>query len=218
MVEMLVATSVFSIVFGIAAMLYVHASWRTANALESNRLMGQVRDLSKYLDNTIRNSNYCQIVTRGLPLLGTTALECTMPANGATTDQYGTYSSYTASSCANGQVHWGTGVNRWFYFADTTGNYANNGNYRWIAEKASGTPAQNGIANFTFYNGNTNTYNWSLISSVTFSVNTANDTVTYTITASDMFANGATLGTSTDTADSRSLTLTRTVYWQHSVT
>jgi hypothetical protein len=213
MVEMMVAASIFALIFGLCGMLYVQATWRTANALELNKLEGQVRDLDRFLEESIENATSCTSIVRS-----GNALECVMPANGSGYDQFGLYSGYTPSSCSSSTVHWGTSVGRYIYFSDTTGFWSANGSYLWALEK-TGAPGlySTGTINFTYYNGNTNIYNWYLIDSLSFTVN-SNNSVTYTIHATDLTRTGATLGSSTDYANSHTLQLTRTVYWRHSIT
>jgi prepilin-type N-terminal cleavage/methylation domain-containing protein len=217
LIEMMVSVSIFAMIFGLAGMLYVQSTWRAANAMETNKLVGEVRDLDRFLETTFQNATNVQSVYRGLPLLSATAIECTMPANGSTYDQFGLYNSYTPSSCTNGAVHWGTGKLRYLYFSDSTGAYANSGSTFCVSEVSSGAPTSY-FAPFTYLYSNTNINNWYLIDSVTFTINSANNTVTYVIHATDLTQTGQALGTSADTADSHTLQLTRTVYWRHSVT
>jgi prepilin-type N-terminal cleavage/methylation domain-containing protein len=219
MVEMMVASTIFAIIFGLCGMLYVQSTWRTANALELNKVEGQVRDLDRFLENSIQNATSCTTVSRGLPLLSATSLKCVMPANGSSYNQFGSYSSYTPSSCSSGAVHWGTGLTRYIFFSDNTGKYPNGGSYLWEADMVgpANPDSPHTITNFTYYNGNTNIYNWFLIDNFTYTIN-ANNSVTYTIHATDLTRTGAAMGTSTDTANSHTCQLTRTVYWRNSVT
>lgn len=220
MIEMMVAVSIFAMIFGLAGMLYVQSTFRAANAMEINKLTGEVRDLDHWLETTIQNATSVTTASRsGLTGLSATALVFTMPANGSAYDQFGLFNAYTPASCSSGTVHWGTGVNRWLYFSDSGGTWSNGGSYLWTAEKNGSSPGNNSMVTaFTFYNSNSNIYNWSLIDSLTFTVNTSNNTVTYTIHASDLTQTGQVLGSSQDTADSHTLQITRTVYWRHSVT
>jgi hypothetical protein len=213
MVEMMVTMTIFAMVFGLADMLYVQSVFRAANALELNKLVDQVRQLDTWLETTIQQSTNISVLVRG----STSGLDCTMPANGSAYDEFGLYNNFTPSSCSSGTVHWGTGKLRYIYFSDSTGAYANSGTYVWTSEVASGSPTS-GYAAFTYLNSNTNIYNWYLIDKLTFTVNAANDSVTYVIHATDLTRTGAALGNTVDTANSHTLQLTRTVYWRNSVT
>src|SRR5947209_836664 len=164
LIEMLIAVSIFSMIFGIVAMLYVHASFRTANAMASNKMLSEMRDLDQYLENSIENANACASVSRGLPLLSATSLKCTMPSTGNVTDAYGVYYNFKPTSASGSTLHWGTGKTRWFFFADSAGNYANGGSYLWMAENAGANPVSTDLKNnWTYYGGNTSTYRWDLI-------------------------------------------------------
>lgn len=218
MVEMMVAVSIFAMIFGLAGMLYVQSTFRAANAMEINKMTGEVRDLDRWLETSIQNATSVTTATRsGLSGLSATALVLTMPANGSAYDQFGLFNAYTPASCSNGIVHWGTGKTRYLYFSDSTGAYANGGADLWTQEVTTGSPSS-GYTPFTLYASNSNINNWYLIDSVTFKVNTTNNTVTYVIHASDLTQTGQVLGTSQDTADSHTLQVTRTVYWRHSIT
>ena len=141
-----------------------------------------------------------------------------MPANGSSYDEFGLYDGFTPSSCGSGTVHWGTGMNRYIYYSDSSGNYNNSGSYIWVAEVNSGNP-NSGRTQFTYLNGNTNISNWSLIDSFTYTINSTNHSVTYVIHATDLTRTGQAVGTnSADTANSHTLQLTRTVYWRNSTT
>lgn len=216
-VEMMVATVIFALIFGVSAMLYVHASFRTANAMASNKLMSEVNDLDQDVENSIQNAESCTSVSRGLPLLSATALQCLMPPTGNGTDENGLNNSYTPSSISGSAVHWGTGGKyRWYYFADSTGNASNSGSILWCAETTTSANPTTGVTNFTYYYGNTSTYKWDLIDGFSYTIDAVHNSVTYTITASDLVPLGTTVGSSTATNQSRSISLTRTVYWRHS--
>src|SRR5579862_8432574 len=105
MVEMMVTMTIFAMVLGLADMLYVQSTFRSANALELNKLVDQVRQLDVWLEKTIQQSTSVSILVRG----STTGLDCTMPANGSAYDEFGLYNNFTPSSCGSGIVHWGTG-------------------------------------------------------------------------------------------------------------
>ena len=217
LIELLITISIFSMIFGVTAMIYVHASYRTAEAMATNKMLSEVRSLDQYLENSIQNANTCTSVSRGLPLLSATCLKFTMPATGNVTDAYGAYYNYKPLSASGSTVHWGTGLNRWFYFADAAGNYANSGNYLFVAENAGANPlTTDNKTNWTYYGANTSSYRWDLIDGVSWSVDIVHNSVTYTITASDLVPLGTT--TSTTSNQSRQISLSRTVYWRHSVT
>ena len=222
---MLVAVSIFSVIFGLCGIIYVHASWRVANAVAMNRMLYQVQYLDKYLENTIQNASSCSGVSYG----SATVLECTMPATGTTTDDNEVYNNFTPQSVSSQSVHWGQGKHRWFYPSDSTGSYNSgllgilgggaSGNMIWMAEVSGGSnpSTSDRVVKFTYYNSNTSNYRWYLIDTWTISVNTSNHSVTYTIGASDMTRSDSTVGTSTDTAGSHKFSITRTVYWRNSV-
>ena len=218
LIELMIAITIFSMIFGIVAMIYVHATVRTAQAMASNKLMSEMRDLDQYLENSIQNANSCANVSRGLPLLSANALQLTMPSSGNVKDSWGVYYNYNPISASGPTLHWGTGMYRTFFFANSAGNYANSGNYLWMAEaNTSGSPAgTNNITNWTYYAGNTSTYRWDLIDGFSWSIDAVHNSVTYTITGSDLVPLGTT--TATTSAQSRQISLTRTVYWRHSTT
>jgi len=217
LVEMMVAVTIFAMIFGITGMIYIHASYRTANAMASNKLLSEIRDLDQYLENTIENANTATTVSRGLPLISATALKFTMPATGNVTDAYGVYYNFKPTSASGSTVHWGTGKTRWFYFADSAGNFSNSGSYLWMAENTGSNPSSSdNLTNWTYYGGNTATYRWDLIDGISWSVDLVHNSVTYTITGSDLVSLGTT--TSTTSSQSRQISLTRTVYWRHSTT
>jgi len=211
MIEMMVTMTIFAMVFGLADMLYVQSVFRAANAMELNKLVDQVRQLDTWLEHTIQQSTNVQYAVRA------GAVQFTMPANGSTYDEFGLYKTFTPSSCSSGTVHWGTGKLRFIYDSDSTGLYVNTGADLWVQEVALGVPIT-GYAPFTFLNSNTNINNWYLVTGLNFTINSANNSVTYTIVASDLTRTGQASGSSTDTANSHTLQLTRTVYWRHSVT
>jgi prepilin-type N-terminal cleavage/methylation domain-containing protein len=227
LIEVLVAISIFSVIFGLCGMIYIHASWRVANAVAMNRMLYQVQYLDKYLENTIQNANTCTTVSYG----SATLLKCTMPSTGTTTDDNEVYNAYTPTSASSNSVHWGQGKRRWFYPSDSTGSYNSGllgilggptGNKLWMAERSDdsnpNSGGSDGITKFTFQNGNTSNYRWYLIDTWTISVNSSNHSVTYTIGASDLTRSDSTLGSSTDTAGSHTYAISRTVYWRNSVT
>jgi prepilin-type N-terminal cleavage/methylation domain-containing protein len=229
LIEMLVAVSIFSVIFGLCAAIYVHASWRVANAVAMNRMLYQVQYLDKFLENTIQNANTCTMVTYG----STSVLKCTMPQTGSPTDDNEVYNAYTPISVSNTTgVHWGQGKRRWFYPSDSTGNYNSGllgilgggptGNKLFMAEVSNDSNPSGGgsdaITKFTFYNSNTSNYRWYLIDTWTVSVNSSNHSVTYTIGASDLTRGDTAVGASSDTAGSHTYSITRTVYWRNSTT
>jgi hypothetical protein len=217
MVEMMVTTAITAVLIGIAAALYVYSSYRTAHSMASNFVLSQVRDLTKVLENTVSNATSCSIQINGT----NTALKCVMPSTGLDYNSWGVYKSYVPASANTGVIHWGTGKRRWFYLSDNTGAFVNLlGTQLSMAERADDVIplSTDAITNFTYYYGATSQYRWNLIDSVSFSVNSAANTVTYTINASDLVRAGTAMGSSTDTAGGRKLSITRTVYWRRSST
>src|SRR5947209_6247803 len=114
MVELMVSLTIFAMVFGLAATLYAYATRRTTDALAMNNLIGQVTYVDQYLERTIENANSCTTSGNG----STTSLVCTMPQTGNTKDDVGVFATYSPISCSSGNLHWGTGNSRWFYWSD----------------------------------------------------------------------------------------------------
>lgn len=216
MVETMLAASLTSIVLGVLALTYSHMMRGVSQAMGSASVVDQVRRFDDMIQTTVQNAGSCTVDNSN----SNPALMCVMPANGATLDAYGAYNTYTPTSCSGGNTHWGVGNRRWFYWSNTTGNSTISGSYLWMCETTSNSrPTTTGIfPNFAFYYGDTTNPRWSLISSFTFSVNTANNTVTYTITGSIFLPTNSKPGTAQtgDSTRTRTYSITRTVYWKHS--
>lgn len=218
MVELMVVMAVFAVMIGAITAIYGHMAGQTSRALAHNYVLAQVRDLNSYLEHTIEMAHSCSNSSRGLLGLSGNALTCVEPSSIATSDAYGVGWTYTPTGTSGTNLTWGSGNTRWFFFSDSTGSYNSQGNILWMADKNGGGSPGNGadVTSWTYYGGNTANYNrWNFIDGLSWTIN-ANNSVTYTITASDLYPDGTTLGSSSDTAHSFSVSLTRTVYWRNS--
>ena len=215
LVEVLLATLLTAIIVGTLTSLYVFVVNRAAHAAADVSTTHQVQALSGILKRNISSAVSCEVVTAG----GNTGLKCIMPVDGVDKDTDGYFDSYSPNGVSRrGIAKFGSGKRIWFYFADTTGNFAVPGKLLWKAVRTDDAlPTAADVDNaFTYYYGS-GKETWNLIESVTFVTDSSRGITSYSINSSsltrtDMRKSDA---VSITDADSYTADLSRTIYWRH---
>lgn len=212
MVEVVMASALTVVVVGAMAYMFHFAARTAANVSASANTTFQAQLLANELTRVIRNSVSCSTVTSG----SNTGLRCTMPFNGTDFDGDGYNDSYTPIGVSKrGIEKYGTGKRVWFYMSDSTGLLANTGALVWRAQRNDNSTPVAGDRDTAFpYDRGTTNSRWNTIESVTFSVDSANRTTTFTIVSSQL-SRARRTASSADVNSGAGFrtTLTRTVFW-----
>jgi Tfp pilus assembly protein PilV len=206
-IETMLAASLTSVVVATMALAYHYAAVRTSQALATSSVSNQVQSLMGEIDATISKASSVTIVTTG----GNTGIRCTMPASLDTT-----LNAYTPATVTGGSPTWGKGKRVWFYTADASGAFTSPGTIVWRAERNDDlTPtAANADASFAYQGGTGGKVRYSLVDGLTWSYDSTNKYVTYTIKASTLTRAERSSPTAytSETNSSRTLQVTKNVF------
>jgi Tfp pilus assembly protein FimT len=209
LIEMVLCVALTAIVIGVMATLYGFAAVRLSDAYTKTSLYDQMNSVADRIESTIKNARTCSLDVSG-------NLKCNMPVNGIDSDGDGYFDTYYPDSTdANGMGHYSAGNTVWFYDAGSNAAYGTGSNYVWRAEVPGLTAPTSLNLDHSFgyyYNGN---IRYPLVTSTTFVVSPATQTVTFTVTGSVRIGSENFVTTSEDNTN-RVITLTRTVCWRNS--
>jgi prepilin-type N-terminal cleavage/methylation domain-containing protein len=214
LVEMMFATMLTGILVGALVTLFVFVSNRAQYVLAENAAMMQANSLAQQLEFHIDSATNCTV---GSNVNGNT-LKCDLPATAVDKDNDGNPDSFGITGVTNtGTPRTGRGQRVTYYWGNTTGaQVAATGSNRWFwrawksDDSIPGAPDRD--AKFgTYYGGASSA--WNLIESVSFTQDTTNRTVTFTIVASKLAAAERKAEASQNDRGYR-FTLTRTVPYQ----
>lgn len=200
-----------AIVIGVMATLYGFAAVRLSDAYTRSSLSEQVNGVADKIELTIRNAHSCALDPNG-------NLRCVMPLDGVDSDGDGHYDSYYPFQLdTNGEGLYGSGPAVWFYNAgpDAIYNSGLSGNV-WSADMRGSlgltpTPATLDHAFAYYYDGN---LRYPLVTGLSFSLNAATHSITYTVSGSTGIGAETSQRTGADTSG-RDLSITRTVTWRN---
>lgn len=211
-VELMITCAITAILIGSTASIYMFTANRTAQALATVTTSSQMQMLSKSIDETVAKATHVQVVS----VAGNIGLKCIMPASGTDTDADAFSDLFEPTSATAGQVRWGKGTRVWFYLANATGNFMQPGPIVWRAERNDDLipTSLNVDRSFTYFQ-DTGLLRYSLLDSITWSVNATDKTVTYTLKASSLARADRRSSTAytTEKESSRTITLSRTTNW-----
>jgi len=209
MVELLVTISITGFVVGAVATLFGFSSVRLSDTYGSAMVQDQVTDVADSIEATIRNAITCEVANSGA------TLKCVMPLNGIDTDEDGVNDTYypdKIDSKGTGQYSEGNIV--WFYANGPVMTYTASKSNVWRSEKAGSTSPNTAVQDNSFsyyYGGNRN---YPLVNYVTYSVDAASKTVTFSVYASTSIGKEASAGATKDSS-TRTTPVTRTVQWRN---
>jgi hypothetical protein len=191
--------------------LYGYTMERLAHATADFAASDDAFLSSNDIGTVIKNSYSSSTVT----LNGVTGLKCIMPSTGTDKDGDGHLDSWTLAAVSRrGYEKISLGKRVWFYLGDSTGTFGTSGTILWKAERSDDLNPTGSDA-ITKYSYLTSTrLRYPLISSLSFSVNSAAQTVTYTVVAGSLTRAERTPGTEASN-QSYTHTETRTAFWRY---
>lgn len=212
LIEMTLVLGLTALVIGVMTVLYGFTMERLAHATADFAATDDAFLSANDIGNVVAGANSCSTVTSG----GVTGLKCIMPATGSDKDGDGHLDSWTLANVSKRGLEEVTqGKRDWFYLSDSTGAFGVSGTILWKAERSDALNPIASDAISKYANLTSTQLRYPFISSVTFSVNSAAQTVTYTVTAGSMVRAARTPGTEATNAEYTHVE-TRTTFWRFS--
>jgi hypothetical protein len=211
LVEMALVLTLTALIIGVLTVLYGFTIERLAHATADFAASDDAFLASNDIGTVIKNSYSCSAVTSS----GVTGLKCIMPSTGADKDNDGHLDSWTLASVSRrGYEKVSQGKRVWFYLSSSTGTFGTTGTILWKAERSDdlNPTGSDAITKYSYLTGTRLRY--PLISSLSFTVNTAAQTVVYTVVAGSLTRAERTPGTEASN-QSYTHTETRTAYWRN---
>ena len=210
LIEMTLVLSLTALVIGVLTALYGFSMERLAHATADFAATDDAFLATDAIASTVKDANSCAAVA----VNGVTALKCTMPASGTDKDGDGWLDSYNVSTVSRrGYEQVGLGMRRWFYLSDSTGAIGNAGTVLWRAQRSDDlNPTTSDIDHKFAYISGTN-LRYPMITALSFSVNSSNQTVTVTLSAGSLTRAARTPGSEASN-QSYTVTQTRTAFWR----
>ena len=211
LVEMALVLTLTSLIIGVLTVLYGYTMERLAHATADYAASDDAFLSANDIGTVVRNAYTCTTVSSG----GVTGLKCTMPSAGTDKDGDGHLDSWTLSSVSRrGYEKVTLGKRVWFYLGDSTGAFGTSGTILWKAERSDDLNPTSTDA-ITKYAYLTNTrLRYPLISSLSVTVNSATQTVNFTVVAGSLIRAERTPGSEASNL-SYTHTETRTAYWRY---
>ncbi len=167
LVEMVLASVITAIIMGALTAIYANMASTTARSLAKANVLLQTETLLEDMEVVASQASVIQVVAFG----GRTAMKCTMPLNGADTNNDGVLDTFTPDSVSRRQIpKYNRGLRIWYYQADATGDPNVDGTVMWKATRPddSNPTTSDVLSSWTSYYGGAN--RWPLIDTVTFSI------------------------------------------------
>ena len=211
LIEMALVLALTALIIGVLTVLYGFTMERLGHATADFAASDDAFLAANDIGTIVKNAYSCTTVT----LNGVTGLKCTMPANGSDKDDDGYLDSWTLASVSRrGYEKVTAGKRDWFYLGDSTGAFGTTGTILWKAERSDdlNPTSSDAIQKYAYLTSTRLRY--PLISSVTFSVNSSTQTVSYTLVAGSLTRAERTPG-SESSSMSYTHTETRTAFWRN---
>ena len=211
LVEMALVLTLTALIIGVLTVLYGFTIERLAHATADFAASDDAFLASNDIGTVIKNAYTCTTVTAS----GVTGLKCTMPSTGTDKDGDGHLDSWTLASVSRrGYEKVALGKRDWFYLGDSAGAFGTTGTILWKAERSDdlNPTSSDAITKYAYLTSTRLRY--PLISSLALSVNSSNQTVTYTVIAGSLTRAERTPGSEASN-QSYTHTETRTAFWRN---
>ena len=210
LVELSLVLSLTALIIGVLTVVYGYTMERLAHATADFAATDDAYLAANDIGTVIRSAYSCSTVTSN----GVTGLKCIMPANGSDKDGDGHLDSWTIASVSRrGLEKWAQGKRVWFYLGDSTGAFGTSGTILWKAERSDDLNPTTSDAITKYAYVTSTRLRFPLISSLSFTVNSAAQTVTFTVVAGSLTRAERTPG-SEAANQSYTHTETRTAFWR----
>ncbi len=220
LVEMMIVTMLTAMVIGSLTGLFGFVTSRAAHAAAQAGAQEQADAVAESIAQTVSAATGCTVVT----LSGSQALRCTMPAVSVDRDGDGRPDRWQLWQVSRrGRERFGTGGRVWFYQSDATGAFGSAGTWPWRAHRSDDANpvllGADGVAvdadqGWAKHSG-LSTSKYYLVTGLTFSVDSAQKSVTYTVTASAINRDDRSMSAGDAASDGYAVARTRTVSWRN---
>lgn len=211
LVEMTLVLALTALVVGVMTVLYGFTMERLAHATADFAATDDAFLAANDIGKLVAGANSCVAVTAGT----ITGLKCTMPATGTDKDGDGHLDSWALGNVSRrGLEEVRLGKRDWFYLSDSTGAFGTPGTILWKAERSDDLNPTTSDAISKYANLTRTQLRYPFISNVTFTVNSAAQTVTYTVTAGSLIRAARTPGAEASNV-SYTHVETRTSFWKY---
>lgn len=217
LIELLFVVAISALVLGVTVSLYSFSLTRLAQGTANFATEDQARKLLDEIEAIVRDSISVTVVSGA----SNSGLKCTLAqlSQKAETavDLTGSKTSKSADPIGvtkRGLDKHGMGKRIWFFLGNSVGSFGSAGSTVWRAERSddSNPTSSDLVHSFTTYSG-TSTKRFPLLTTLTYSVDAANRTVTITASARSLWRDERS-GDASETA-SQTFTETRTIGWRH---
>jgi Tfp pilus assembly protein PilV len=213
-IEVLLAAVLTAVVLGALTSVYSFAARTASNAAASANATRQAQMLGNEIAKVVRNAVQCDVIVGS----GNTGLRCTMPANGVDVDGDGYLDTYSPQRISKrGLEKWGKGNRVWFYMANSTGDFSKPGTIVWRAQRIDDSPPTSSDCDskWAYYYGSSK-LRWDITEALTFSVDSANQLTSFSVTCSQLARADRMAKTSdVNSGSGYRTTLSRTIFWRN---
>lgn len=208
MIEMMIVVTLTAMIVGVVASLFAFTSYRLSDSFTQSLVIDQATTVANDIEKTVRNATNCTVRDAGATLV------CTMPKTGIDSDGDGYDDTFYPDKTNNKGIEvYSNGDQCWYFNSDANGLYGTGAGMVWKADSTGpGSPAQ-ADNNHAFMRHRGGALRNPLVRSVTFDVNVPSKTVTFTVLSAARM--GSTSADTSDTKNSRTISITRSVVWRH---